>query len=249
MCTVSLIPTAGGFRLIANRDERRSRQAGLAPQARTLGSRRALFPVDAAAGGSWVGVNDRGLAVALLNRYTMAAHDACASCVDARKDTGRGSLITRGTLVPLLLACDDLRSALASAWTIDRRRFAPFRLVLAQGSCAAVITSEADRWSVQTRTLDGPLMVTSSALGDAHVDAPRRRLFARLLAAGGWSDGQRAFHRHQWSLRPDISVVMARSDARTVSRTSVETGRRGTTLVYEPLTEHPSRRASSEGAA
>lgn len=242
MCTVTLVPMPGGFRLIANRDERRSRQSALGPRAHAAGSRRAVFPVDAAAGGSWVGVNDRGLAVALLNRYAAPA-DPLRAVPDGAgaplaSEPGR---ITRGALVPLLLACSDMPSALASAWTIDRRRFAPFRLVLAHRAGAALITSAPDRWSVRALPLDAPLMFTSSALGDAHVDAPRRRLFTRLMAAG-WADGQRAFHRHRWPLRPDISVVMARPDARTVSRTTVDCGGRGPALSYEPLLEvrrHP----------
>jgi uncharacterized protein with NRDE domain len=51
----------------ANRDEAR-RRPSLPPQHLTCGDRRALLPVDEQAGGTWLGVNDAGLAVALTNR-------------------------------------------------------------------------------------------------------------------------------------------------------------------------------------
>ena len=52
---------------MCNRDERRSRPAALPPQVHDLGGRLAAFPVDPRGGGSWVGVNDVGIVVTLLN--------------------------------------------------------------------------------------------------------------------------------------------------------------------------------------
>lgn len=51
----------------ANRDEDRERPSH-PPQESRVGQRRALFPVDAVAGGTWLGVNDAGVAVAVTNR-------------------------------------------------------------------------------------------------------------------------------------------------------------------------------------
>jgi hypothetical protein len=34
--------------------------------------------------------------------------------------------------------------------------------------------------------------------------------------------GQRVFHRHAWPARPEISVLMSRPDAATVSRTVLD---------------------------
>ena len=67
MCTVTVVPHETGIRVMCNRDERRSRPAALPPQVHDLGGRLAAFPVDPRGGGSWVGVNDAGIVVTLLN--------------------------------------------------------------------------------------------------------------------------------------------------------------------------------------
>ena len=51
----------------ANRDEAR-RRPSRSPQIEQHGSRRILMPKDEQAGGTWLGVNDAGLAVAITNR-------------------------------------------------------------------------------------------------------------------------------------------------------------------------------------
>jgi hypothetical protein len=79
-------------------------------------------------------------------------------------------------------------------------------------------------------------MFTSSSLGDAIVDRPRRELFEQVVArTDNWLWGQWRFHRHQWADRPEISVRMAREDAVTVSRTTIDVTLRGHELEYEPL--------------
>lgn len=70
MCTVSWIRQAGGYRLLCSRDEKHTRQ--MAPAARR--PRAAWSPVHRAAetaggGGTWIGVNQFGLSLCLLNRY------------------------------------------------------------------------------------------------------------------------------------------------------------------------------------
>jgi len=65
-------------------------------------------------------------------------------------------------------------------------------------------------------------------------------LFARqVIGVGSSASAQDAFHTHQWPDRPEISVFMERSDARTVSRTRVEVGPRAVTMRYEPIDGEP----------
>src|SRR5262249_11399645 len=67
MCTVTVVPTPGAVRLACNRDEQRTRPPALPPQVRRFGRRWAAFPVDPVGGGTWVAVNDTGLAMTVLN--------------------------------------------------------------------------------------------------------------------------------------------------------------------------------------
>jgi hypothetical protein len=68
MCTLTIFPLGNGHhRLAFNRDEARSRSAATPPRWGCYGDREALLPIDPAGRGTWIAVNDAGLAMALLN--------------------------------------------------------------------------------------------------------------------------------------------------------------------------------------
>lgn len=223
MCTVSIVPNGGGFRVISNRDERRDRAVALEPRVEAVGFRSAVMPIDPAGGGSWIGVNDAGLVAALLNR-----HDGPQ--LSDRSFTSRGSIVRRA------LACDSVDAAVQSVRTLDAARFQPFRLVIVQSGHIALVAGGACEFADAKSPVDHPYMFTASSRGDLFVDAPRRRLFECLMDhMGNQLDAQSLFHRHQWVDKRDVSVLMERTDAATVSRTVVDVGARGIALAYESL--------------
>lgn len=227
MCTVSIVPYRDGFRLACNRDERRGRPPALAPRLQRLNLRAATFPVDPLSGGTWIGVNEAGLAMALLNRTI----DPAASMRTPR-------LRSRGLIVPALLGCGCLADALEMAASLNPAHFDLFRLVVVQHTTAAVVTSGGFALSVDTMEMFRPLMLTSSSLGDAIVEGPRRRLFEQLVmeeGGVGWIRAQSRFHHHRWPESTHISVSMERSDALTVSRTVIAVGPRGIELRYQAV--------------
>ena len=227
MCTVSLVPLANGRRIVCNRDERSSRPRALAPRVVPIGRRSAVFPIDPISGGTWIGVNDACLAFVLLNR----ALDERVGPVSFAQ--------SRGTIIPPLLGHDRLFVATEQAMAIDPTRFEPFRLIGLQDSAVVAITSNGQRLSRAVLRADHPLLFTSSSLGDARVEIPRGDLFDRMVVNSryGFERGQHRFHRHRWLRRPEISVVMRRPDARTVSRTTIDVARQTVTMRYEPLHE------------
>jgi hypothetical protein len=76
-------------------------------------------------------------------------------------------------------------------------------------------------------------MRTSSSLGDALVEGPRRTLFRRFFRGTSQAAAaQDAFHDHQWPGREDVSVRMQRAGASTVSRTTVEVSASFATMIY-----------------
>ena len=232
MCTVTIVPHAGGVRLMSNRDERRDRPAALPPRTFTLDGRLAAFPVDPAGGGTWIGINETSLVVTLLNVHAKQAHRTVAR------------LPSRGHIVRALLSSGSIPEALAAASRIDARRFAPFRLLVVQRCTIAVSrASDAARLDWSFASIVRPLLFTSSSLGDASVGPVRRRLFDRMMAIGraGWLDAQARFHRHQWRARPEASVRMERPDALTVSRTTVEVTSASRVLTYQSLTGDAAR--------
>jgi hypothetical protein len=174
-------------------------------------------------GGTWIGVNDDGLVVALLNR-TVAANKP------------RVSPHSRGSIVPALLACPSIGRALKASDAMDHSRFEAFRLVMVHRSTVAIVTADEARSSAEQFPLERPVMFTSSSLGDAIVETPRRRLFEELVLAGDdWLRGQFRFHRHQWAGRLELSVQMSRPGACTVSRTTIDVTSRRIDLQYESL--------------
>ena len=222
MCTVSIVPTVDGCRLVCNRDERRSRPIARRPRSQTPVSG-ATWPVDPVSGGTWIGVNDNGLILALLNKTSTPG-------------IVRQPVRSRGVIVPELLACASMDQVVTRMETLDSRTFEPFRLVVVQRSVVAAITCDSLPAAVEISCLVSPVMFTSSSLGDAIVDAPRRELFEQIVVStDDWLGGQHRFHRHQWPERRPVSVLMAREDAATVSRTTINVTRRGIALEYEPL--------------
>jgi Transport and Golgi organisation 2 len=224
MCTVSVVPNAGGFRLVCNRDERYDRPPALTPETQSIGERTATWPVDPSSGGTWIGVNDAGVAAAVLNRYTGPTL--------LREE----SQTTRGRIVPSVLAADSLQSALTRAHALDATEFEPFLLVLAQHNRIALLAADGRMLTSAGGAIDRPLMFTASALGDFLVQEPRRRLFESFMDdRASWLAAQSRFHRHQWPERRDISVLMQRADAATVSRTGIDATPDGITLWYESI--------------
>jgi hypothetical protein len=179
------------------------------------------MPTDPDSGGTWIGANDAGLVCAVLN-----VHDG-ASPVTAP--------LSRGAIIPQLLAYGDVDAALARACDLPVARFRPFRLLIIGTRELVECRPLGDRLDHRRETPGAPVIRTSSGLGDALVTGPRTALFEAFI--GHASDPVMAedlFHLHQWRGREAISVRMRRADARTVSHTVVEVRDNTVSLSYRP---------------
>jgi hypothetical protein len=231
MCTLTAVPLPGDrLRLAFNRDERPTRPPALPPAVRAFGDRRAVLPIDPQSGGTWLGVNDAGLALAVLNVTPESPPPAV------------GGLCSRGTIIPALLGRATPADALAELdRTFDYADLAPFRLAVVGRGVVAEVRWDGREPMVTTRLLGGgPLLFTSSGLGDHLVEGVRRELFDDLFAgpSDGWAAAQDEFHRHRWPGREHLSVNMARATARTVSFAVVELAATAATIAYHPAAPH-----------
>jgi hypothetical protein len=227
MCTMTIVSHERGTRVVFNRDEQRTRPDGLAPRLQRSGSGILCYPIDPRGGGTWIGVNDTGVMAALLNR-------------SGTYRTGTDAVLSRGAVVPAVLRARAISEAVRVARAWLPLALAPFRIVVCQerdvywadggGGTAGPIGHS---------FLDRPVLFTSSSLGDEKVFRPRKGLFEQLFARmpGQPLEAQRVFHRHQWPDHPEVSVLMHRADARTVSRTQVDVQTRPDTIRvhYEPV--------------
>jgi hypothetical protein len=168
------------------------------------------MPVDPPSGGTWIAVNDAALVCVLLNANPPGGR------------TGAGT-VSRGLVVPAVAGATTLGDAFERARAIDVSRMAPFRLLLVQQTQLVECWTHEGRLAWRRAVLQGPLMRTSSGLGDDVVAAPRRLLFRRFFRAPADAvAAQDAFHAHAWPGHEHLSVQMRRPGARTVSRTVVE---------------------------
>jgi hypothetical protein len=229
MCTVTVIPIPTGFRVACNRDESPARAAALPPLLNWADGVRAMMPIDPVGGGTWIAASDRGLVFALLN-YNPAAPD-----VDDGRH-GRVPPASRGAIIPMLADCRDFLEAESRVADLRPARFNPFRLLIVGAAGHAEFVSDGRRIVRRDAGVRSPLplLLTSSGLGDAIAEPPRRALFESLLATGSSPDRQDEFHRHSWPERRHLSVCMSRDGARTVSYTTVEITATCAVMTYWP---------------
>lgn len=221
MCTVTVIATGGGgFRLVTNRDESRRRAPALAPRRHVLSTgQEALWPVDPVGAGTWIGVAGHGLVLTILNLNL-------PGCAGAQPGAP-----SRGGLLPGLLEQADPSSVGDALARIDLDAYTPFRMLALDGTRMETMRWDGKQLSREDRPL-GACCLASSGLGDHLVEA-RLGLFDEFLEEHGETPAmQDLFHEHVWEGREEISVLMSRPDARTVSTTAVAVRARSITMDY-----------------
>lgn len=253
MCTLTFIPglPGGGYLLATNRDERPTRGPAWAPMAQTLGARQLIAPRDSDEGGTWIGVDDRGMLLSVLNGD---GPDAPSEPVDP---------ISRGVLVHELLA--DPRLSRVRDELEQRRRgggmnYRPFKLVgVSPGPRsgdrpAHVLRAEWTGTQLAFEELSGPRCAVSSTYETEAVTNYRRAAFERFLveqrgplraatapdagapAVEALAECLAAFHAGHRLEAPEgdaFTVCMHREDARTVSTTLVLVTRTHVTMRYQ----------------
>ncbi len=224
MCTMTIIPLNDGFRVAFNRDESRKRPIAFPPRLVQCGRHTAAMPIDARSLGTWIAVNDAGIVMGILNRN-----------IGLTRGSRDPNVPSRGTIIPLLAACETLNEARRTALALCDRPFAPFRLIFSDYVFAVEFVSEPTGVNIREYLLTSPVMFTSSGLGDDLVEPPRRKLFATSFTkAENWPSEQDAFHRHSWPDRRDLSVCMSREDASTVSLTTITVRGKSSVMTYHP---------------
>jgi hypothetical protein len=223
MCTVTFIARRHGYALGMNRDEKLTRVAGLPPSRHRLGNRNAVFPSEPN-GGTWMGVNDAGATLALINWYSVRA------CV-------AGQAISRGQIVKDALAFDSPALVDAALVKSPLARVNPFRLIGAFSKSAAVVEW---RWNLERiERLDHPWQTNtwiSSGFDEAGAQQTRGKTFAYALRqkSAGRADWLHRLHRSHTPECGPYSHCMHRENAVTVSYTNVTVSGQTATLRYVP---------------
>jgi hypothetical protein len=201
MCTVSWTHQDGGYHLLCNRDEKRTRGVASAPCVKRVAGTRYIAPIDKDFGGTWIAVNEWGLAICLLNGG----------------GAGSGS-VSRGLLIPEMIWA---RSADDACFLLGRQNltfFAPFTtIVLEPDHSATVLTWDGARLEINPDA-DSLSPLVSSSFDTERVRQRRRAEFSRRIGVR-LADPAHLYNFHSsHGSGPDAySPCMHRQDAETVS--------------------------------
>jgi hypothetical protein len=210
MCTVTFLPGRKGYRLGMNRDEKLTRAKGLPPQPITEAGHTFIAPTEPG-GGTWIGLNDRGVCLALINWYSINRHATS-------KTVSRGEIIpsarraTGGETVDIILA------------KLPLKRINPFRLIGVFPACQTIIEW---RWDLKRLTrMNHPWRAQqwiSSGFDEPAAQRIRGRTFAIACRQKtfGSLEWLRRLHRSHSPAPGPFSTCMHREDAATVSYTEV----------------------------
>ncbi len=180
------LPRAAACEWLATAMSRARGRRRCSPEVRAAQRRRMIMPVDPVSDGTWIGVNDAGFIAVLLNAYPASSVAAAPAQVDQ-------PLVSRGTIIPSLLGSDCFDQLVEQALAIDTRRFAAFRLVLADSQEVAEVGWAGLRSGLKSRMrADRPADVYFVRAGGRTGRSSTARALPPLVPrSGGLVDGAR----------------------------------------------------------
>jgi len=229
MCTVTIRCGGGSLLLTMNRDERWGRAPEAPPRLVPGGPDRPAWaaPFDGVTGGTWIGVNDRGVAACVLNGYT-------AADLPLRD---RAGVPSRGSIIPRILEDQDGTRPARLRGALDFSAYASFTLVLASVEGGEIVRWRHGDGMTREEIATGWTFLTSSSWSEPEVAAWRRRAFDAWRAAGEpASHGLPLFQVATVDGDEAKAPFMTRdtSATRSVTQVRVETDRRTASLSWWP---------------
>jgi hypothetical protein len=230
MCTLSFLRLSQGYSLMMNRDESPARpHPEDIRQATVLGAGdkplRVAYPVDPLSSGTWVGANDHGVALALMNQFP-AGYTAPAAPV------------SRGRLIPEALRAQTAITALERVAALDLKQTAPFLLVGMDEDSEPLSLGWDGKRLERRMYADGALQLASSAYKAGEVLPSREAQFDLALKSMEGANAaqvlarQEAYHLSEEPEPGPLAVWTTRPDARTVSFTHLLVLPKQVTLRY-----------------
>lgn len=219
MCTATWFRSHGegaeGYEVFFNRDELKTRKSGLPPALKEREGVRFLAPEDGDAGGTWLGVNEHGIAVGLANGSASAG------------DEGARPFRSRGLLVLDLLSSASVELVGAKMGALRGRSYRPFELFAIEPTRELRIW----RWDGESLAMGrgGPRgrLLISSSRDPERARREREALLERMARAKDRIDAELllAYHASHEPERGPFSPCMHREDAGTVSFSRIRVAR------------------------
>ena len=208
MCTVTFLPTQSGYVVAMNRDDLFIRSHTRGPEVRQTGTRTTIYPSEQT-GGTWIGANDAGITLCLLNW--------------ARP--GGPKLRSRGEVIPTLLASGTRQQLSAQLTAMPLEGILPFRLIAFSLRDRSI---EEWRWDGEhlLSPLDFPWQLNhwfSSGLSDEQAREQRSRICTTALSDSDKfsTEWLRRLHRSHEPEAGPFSICAHRETAGTLSYTEI----------------------------
>lgn len=224
MCTVTWLQEDGGYQVFCNRDENSSRAPALEPRVVRHEGVRFVAPLDGDFGGTWIGANEFGVTVCLLNGPAITS----GRNLEPRK--------SRGILVTGLLNAAGVAEVRQRIARLDLSPFAPFTLAAFEPGQPASITAWDGEEAMILTNGEPCLPLTSSSVDPGGVQSARREDLCRRIRDAGTRDARmfEAFHKSHGSGPSAYSTCMHRPGAETVSFSRLRVTKEGVRLFYMP---------------
>ncbi|TDN81810.1 transport and Golgi organization protein 2 [Salegentibacter sp. 24] len=225
MCTISLTPVLGnsnGFILTSNRDEASQRQT-FPPDFKLVNGTRLLFPEDAVAGGSWIGLSEKKRVLCLMNGGFIA---------HKRRENYRKS---RGVVLKDWLVADTIKSEIEN-YNLDN--IEPFTLIIADWSSGLFFAEFV--WDGEVKHFKElppePHIWSSSPLYTSAMKKLREKWFSELKHKKSLSaENLWEFHHKAGQGDKEVDLIIDRGFLKTKSISQVEFLAGKLKFIYEDL--------------
>jgi hypothetical protein len=176
------------------------------------------YPFDPSSAGTWIGINQWGLLLTLLNEYPSASSGPAPK--------------SRGLLIPAALSSATLEEAASRITAQEPSQFGAC-LVALVAPRGEIVTLRLDRkiWHREAHPRQ-PMIFASSSLDAEKARTTRQELFQKALPGG--IGVLRAMHRRHEPEKGPYSVCMHREGSQSVSFSEVSMDGRGVELFYWP---------------
>ncbi|MEM8866946.1 MAG: NRDE family protein [Verrucomicrobiota bacterium] len=226
MCTLSWWIGQEARGVFFNRDEKRTRSRGQPPEVVASQQGELLMPVDPDAGGTWIGANQHGVIIALLNNYP-------------HYQEARPEQHSRGQLVVELLK--HARSAaecmtLLAGETLSRYRGFLLFAMDSETNPLAVEWAGKKLEPIPLLEAGGLHLLTTSSVRREECEKYRRHLFC---CEAHTPDYLRAKHQHFQAEDPALGPLMVRDDAATDSIVEIRLDPNEVDMQFQSTSGYP----------
>ena len=184
MCTVTYIPSANGFYLTSNRDEKKIRLKAETPRWYSFASGNIMFPKDGTAGGTWMALHENGNAMVLLNGGFFNHQPAPAY----RKSRGL-----------IFLDIFDHPQPIAAFDQINLHKIEPFTLVIRQQQYLFEAVWDGEEKVLTECDVLQPRIWSSATLYAPDIVAKRREWFQTFIQKNTIPDDNQILYFHHFA--------------------------------------------------